>query len=414
MYGLVLEGGGAKGSYHAGVYRAIEELGIEIGGIAGSSIGALNGAMILQDDLEQWYGLWNDISYSMILDMENEEVKKIKNLSLSKEDLSLLGETIKRFLRSGGIETTKIKEIIEEYVDEEKIRSTNKDFGIVTLNLTERKAVKIFLEDIPKGDLHKYLLASAYLPVFKFERLDGDIYLDGGFYDNLPYDMLKEKGYDKLILVRTHAPGIVRKIDLDEINGIIISPSEDLGKTYHYEAERARRNMKLGYLDALKAFDKVLGKAYYIKADEDEKYYLEYLLRLGQDEVRKMEELLYIDKKAYRRSLFEDIMPIIHDYLDLDMRADYKTIILYLLEVLAAKYKLERLELYEFEELLSTIQDHIEEEAKSREGEESSKELSGIDKIIDRMESIPMFHKEKVLENMGKIIFRRRNNGNHI
>ena len=73
MYGLVLEGGGAKGSYHAGVYRAIEELGIEIGGIAGSSIGALNGAMILQDDLEQWYGLWNDISYSMILDMENEE-----------------------------------------------------------------------------------------------------------------------------------------------------------------------------------------------------------------------------------------------------------------------------------------------------------------------------------------------------
>ena len=48
MIGLVLEGGGARGSYHIGAYRAIMEEGIEINGITGTSIGALNGAMIVR------------------------------------------------------------------------------------------------------------------------------------------------------------------------------------------------------------------------------------------------------------------------------------------------------------------------------------------------------------------------------
>ncbi len=43
MIGLVLEGGGAKGSYHVGAYKAILDEGIEIQGVTGTSAGALNG-----------------------------------------------------------------------------------------------------------------------------------------------------------------------------------------------------------------------------------------------------------------------------------------------------------------------------------------------------------------------------------
>ncbi len=50
MYGLVLEGGGAKGSYQIGAYKALKELGIEIGGVAGTSVGAINSALIIQDN----------------------------------------------------------------------------------------------------------------------------------------------------------------------------------------------------------------------------------------------------------------------------------------------------------------------------------------------------------------------------
>lgn len=46
-YGLVLEGGGAKGAYQIGVWKALMEYGIKIKAIAGVSVGALNGALFL-------------------------------------------------------------------------------------------------------------------------------------------------------------------------------------------------------------------------------------------------------------------------------------------------------------------------------------------------------------------------------
>ena len=48
MIGLALEGGGARGAFHMGVVKAFLEEGYEIGGITGTSIGALNGAIIVQ------------------------------------------------------------------------------------------------------------------------------------------------------------------------------------------------------------------------------------------------------------------------------------------------------------------------------------------------------------------------------
>ena len=52
-YGIVLEGGGARGSYQIGAWKALREAGIKIRGIAGASVGALNGALICMDDLEK-------------------------------------------------------------------------------------------------------------------------------------------------------------------------------------------------------------------------------------------------------------------------------------------------------------------------------------------------------------------------
>ena len=51
-YGLVLAGGGTKGAYQVGVWKALKELKINIKGIAGASIGSLNGALFLQDDFD--------------------------------------------------------------------------------------------------------------------------------------------------------------------------------------------------------------------------------------------------------------------------------------------------------------------------------------------------------------------------
>ena len=51
-YGIVLEGGGARGAYQIGVWKALKEAGVKIKGIAGTSVGALNGALMCMDDYE--------------------------------------------------------------------------------------------------------------------------------------------------------------------------------------------------------------------------------------------------------------------------------------------------------------------------------------------------------------------------
>ena len=58
-YGLVLEGGGAKGAYQIGAWKALKEAGIHIKGIAGTSVGALNGALIAMDDFEKAEKIYN-------------------------------------------------------------------------------------------------------------------------------------------------------------------------------------------------------------------------------------------------------------------------------------------------------------------------------------------------------------------
>ena len=52
-YGLALEGGGAKGAYQIGAWKALREAGIRFSAVSGTSVGALNGAMIVMDDLEK-------------------------------------------------------------------------------------------------------------------------------------------------------------------------------------------------------------------------------------------------------------------------------------------------------------------------------------------------------------------------
>ena len=54
-YGLVLEGGGAKGAYQIGAWKAMREAGVKIKGIAGTSVGALNGALICMDGLGKYF-----------------------------------------------------------------------------------------------------------------------------------------------------------------------------------------------------------------------------------------------------------------------------------------------------------------------------------------------------------------------
>ncbi len=262
-YGLVLSGGGTKGAYEVGAWKAIKELGIPIGGIAGTSIGALNGALFLQDDEEKTYSVYNNIQMSDIfgtLDSIDQE----KSL-FSVDNIRGL---MKEYVQQKGLDTAPLENLIHENVDVDKVYDSPLDFGIVAFSLKDFAPVEKFKEEMTRDSMVKYLLASASFPIFKPMKVKGDQFVDGGVYDNMPINMLIQRGYKKIIVIDVVGLGLRRKIE--NRDGILIKMircSEDLGGTFDFDKQRIAKNIQMGYLDTLKAFQDLQGHIYYFSRD---------------------------------------------------------------------------------------------------------------------------------------------------
>ncbi len=390
-YGLVLEGGGAKGSYQIGAMRAMQEMDIEIEGVAGTSIGALNGALIVQDDLDKAYELWYNISPEKIFDIRQDALNKIKKLNFDKKDLSYLWSQIKNIVDNKGLDVSLIEDIIKENVDEKKIRASDKDFGMVTVSLSDMKPVKIYIEEIPEGKLIDYLLASSNLPAFRQEKRNGKYFLDGGFYDNLPVDMLIDKGYENIIAIQTHGLGFVHDIkNEEELNIIYIEPDIDLGNTLNFETKLARRNLQVGYLDAKRVLNKnIKGHKYYINIEKKSEYFLQLLLNIPEKSIQRISNYLGFEEMNPRRALFELILPRLAGYLDLDESNNYLDIMIAILEVIADDIGLEKLKLYEFDAFVKEISQKYEPE-----------EFSGlkVPKFVKKSEILSKTIKDRIID----------------
>ena len=82
-FGLVLAGGGTKGAFQVGAWKALCEIGVNVKAIVGASIGALNGALFLQDDYMQTVKMYENIKIDNIMKVEGVDANKnIFDLSL--------------------------------------------------------------------------------------------------------------------------------------------------------------------------------------------------------------------------------------------------------------------------------------------------------------------------------------------
>lgn len=397
MYGLILEGGGAKGAYHIGAYKAIMEMGIEIGGVAGTSVGALNGAMFVQGDFEKAYELWANMTYSKVINADDREIEKVKKGNMNKEDITNLVQKIKGVINDKGLDVTPLKNLLNEVVNEEKVRNSGKDFGIVTVSLTDLKPVELYIEDIPEGKLVDYLMASAYFPAFKREKIDGKEFIDGGLYDNLPITLLSDKGYKDLIAIRTHGPGRLKKVDDTGLNISYISPIEDLGGTLQFENEMAKNAIQLGYFDGLKVFRNLKGYKYYIEGKKDEDYFVNTFLNLGEEKILKIGEILGIADMPYRRVLFEYIIPRISDIVGTNAEDDYEDIVLRFFEKLAEKYEVQRFKIYNYDEFLNIVREKHRNRLREKEGLWT--------KITNRVDFLSMLNRDEIINDIGDIVF---------
>ena len=261
-YGLVLAGGGTKGAYQVGVWKALKELKINIKGIAGASIGSLNGALFLQDDFDMVENMYKNIKLGIILKVDGvDENQNIFNLS---NIFNLASD----YTKQKGIDNTPLKEMIDKYIDMDKIYNSDIDFGVVTYSVKNKQPLQKFKDEIPKNEMEKYLLASSCFPIFKPQIIDNEEYYDGGLYDNIPLNMLTKRGYKNIIIADIEGIGFSRKNKNKNIYLKVIKPTEDLGGTFEFNHDRIVNNMKLGYLDTMKSFNQMQGHIYYFRTEE--------------------------------------------------------------------------------------------------------------------------------------------------
>lgn len=364
-YGLVLEGGGAKGAYQIGAWKALKEAGVKIKGVSGTSVGALNGALICMDDLERAENLWANISYSQIINVDDELMGRLFDKSQMKPEF--LRETLKeifRMLGEGGMDITPLRRLIEENIDEDLIRKSPVEFYSCTYSLTDRKELNVDMKTVPEGQMKDMLLASAYLPGFKNEKLHGKTYVDGGATNVLPMDVLLEHGYQDLILLRIFGVGREKKVSIPEgVSVTEIAPRRNLGNTLQFDAGKSRKNMRLGYYDALRAIYGLQGKIYYVEQTREECYYLKQLVQAKPEVRAALLEAYELDRSPEQemRSFVELLLPLLAVELKLPKDWNYSSLYLAILETAARHCKVHRYRVYTVQQLLEETKRKIRE-----------------------------------------------------
>ncbi|MBN2616862.1 MAG: patatin-like phospholipase family protein [Spirochaetales bacterium] len=350
--GLVLEGGGAKGAYHLGVYKALVEMGYKFDGIAGTSVGALNGALIAQGDWKKTYDLWYNSSNKIIYGIDEDAFR----------DMRYATSVLSDFIKSKGIDTVNMKELFYSMISEKKLRKSKIELGIVTVKLPSFKTVEIFKEDIPQGEINSYLMASANFPLFKREENRDGVFIDGGLRNNLPLNLLPKKGINELIAVRTFGVGVTKSYSNPNVKITYIEPSKYLGPTLDFNRDKSRENLTLGYFDAYKQLKGYVGREFCIIPLTEDFSYLNRLIHTADEKILKAANVMGYTNINPKRFMFERLLPQIADYLQLGLDVSYETVLLTFFEEIATTLSIKRDKIYKADEFITLVKDSFFQE----------------------------------------------------
>ena len=271
---IALGGGGTKGSYELGVWKALMEMGINYDIVTGTSIGAINGAMMTTQEYERACELWDTIEME---DVMSDGVNLIASIEGMYNQREAIRPFLKKYVKNKGADISPFIQFIDRHINEDKVRNSNIDYGLVTVQFPSLKGQELTKEEIPYGMLKDYIMASAAIfPVFPMQKIGGETYLDGCYYDDLPIDLALKMGADEVIAVDLHSnphhPNYVNKPYIT-----YITPSKSLGTMLNFDRSILNRNRATGYYDTMKAFGRMAGYEYIFYQCDLDQYQREIL-----------------------------------------------------------------------------------------------------------------------------------------
>lgn len=226
---IVLSGGGIKGAYQIGVWKALNKLKIKYDLVTGTSIGALNGILMVQKDYRKAMNIW-------------------KKIALSETSIEELNEN----------------SISDNFIDSIKlwkIKFSKIDYSTILFDQDTLKHREIKKSELDKNNLDLIITAAKQYPVIKSKKIEKKEYIDGGYFDSLPTNLAIEKGAERIITVDLKALGIKQILNPKDIQVDRIYPRNKINYE-EFNEDICNKIIDYGYNDTMKFYGKLDGNKY--------------------------------------------------------------------------------------------------------------------------------------------------------
>lgn len=392
---IALGAGGARGAYQIGAWKALRELGVDYDIVVGSSIGSVNGVVMVQDDYDLALDLWKNISVDKIF---------AGDVDLDFEPQDIIGSTEKlvslliKILTNKGLDISPFLDLLNDIVDEDKVRASAREFGIVALRVPLIKGMEITKEKMKVGYMAKYILASSSaFPVFPVCEVDGNKYIDGGYYDSLPINFARNLGAEEVVAIDVSL-STTHEEELSSNDVIYIKSAWSLGPFLDFDNESIMRNMDLGYNDTMKAYGKYIGFRYTFLLNDEESFN-DVALALKKS-IEKVDHEMNLQKYKRIRNILnsKNLLDYIAKYTDNKELSPYE----YLLraeEICAELFTQNPQEIYDFISLKDQLMSHFNNPRKV-DYEKIFNNLSSIMSIMELYEYIKQISNEEIIASI--------------
>lgn len=265
---IVFAGGGSKGAYQIGAWKALNELGEDFAVATGTSIGSINAGFYVQHDFDAAYEMWKNLTAGDIMVNGINLDKSFESIFAQRENLIPF---VKNYFKAkNGADVTPFHNMLRKLFDSEKFFGSDIDYALMTVKFPSLDPVEITKEEMKKySEPWRWIAASAAcFPVFPVEEIDGTEYADGGYYDNIPVASAFRLGAEQVTVIdlktESNHEGYIRHPRVK-----YIKPSEDLGTFMNFGKDAIDFSIYLGYSDTMKAYGKYRGYRYTFTPGED-------------------------------------------------------------------------------------------------------------------------------------------------
>lgn len=276
--GLVLAGGGGKGAYELGVWKALRELNLTkyISVFSGTSIGAFNSVLFAMDEMEKAEKLWEEVTMEKLVPVSKTElIKRGIGLYIGGKNLQLAKKFLTDKLEHGAISNDGAVEMVEKYLDFDKIKGNGRICYAACTKLPNLNTKYFRINDYDNETAKKIVLASASLPlIYDSTEIFGEKYIDGGIADNVPIQPVYGEGCDIIIVVLLSKDVQIDRSIYPNSSLIIISP-ENLSEntitgTLNLDTAAKRIRIIEGYNDTINKIDPIIKLIKFVNKKEEE------------------------------------------------------------------------------------------------------------------------------------------------